>query len=516
MDIQRIQDSVNIDRLSDYIGIRTKAGRQALKEKTGQWTSDVRQLKQKSYEFATLQQTLQNSSIIKELNLTFRDLSEMESELDTLVEKASDLETEAFNELLFLQPWSQPFNFIPYLLAFWSALRVYIFPGMSLLMPLMMLIMPFIILRFMFSIPITIGRYTMILSTLFSGQITSLLDPNFVKDTPVSAVPFDFFQLFKSGFLLLTIGQSFLQPYWSYKHLSSIDSIITKKAKALLHFKALYEGTVSLFKEHGYTLSPIPFAPDITDPRQLVAHAHLHTVYLKTARKRLGALEALVCLAKQTEMVPVHWSDDRQCLELTDAYDYNVPWSIRKTFDISMDQETGHALLTGPNRGGKSTTLRSVLTSCLLAHTYGCAPASVAVMSPLNTLFVCLTPEDLPGQKSRFEREIEFTAQTLKANPDQRHLVLLDELYHSTNPPDAEKACRIYTERLWQKQNTMSIVSTHLFDFVEQAPKTIQRLCCPATVDGDVIKYSYRLTEGVCKVSSVQELLVENGLITSV
>jgi DNA mismatch repair ATPase MutS len=336
-----------------------------------------------------------------------------------------------------------------------------------------------------------------------------------VKETPVSAVPFDIFQLFKSGFLLLTIGQSFLQPYWSWKHLSSIDAIIVKKSKALLHFKALYEGTVSLFKEHGYTLSPIPFAPDITDPRQLVAHAHLHTVYLKTARKRLGALEALVCLAKQENMVPVYWSD-RPCLELTDAYDYNVPSSIRKTFDISMDQQTGHALLTGPNRGGKSTTLRSVLTSCLLAHTYGCAPASKAIMSPLNTLFVCLTPEDLPGQKSRFEREIEFTAQTLKANSDQRHLVLLDELYHSTNPPDAEKACRIYTERLWQQQNTMSIVSTHLFDFVEQAPPTIQRLCCPATMNGDVINYSYRLTEGVCKVSSVQELLVENGLITSV
>jgi len=515
MDIQRIQDSVNIDRLSDYIGIRTKAGKQALKEKTGQWTSDVKRLKQKSYEFATLQHTLKNEDLKKHLDQTFHDLKELEPELDTLMEKASDLETEAFNELLFLQPWSQPFNFIPYLLAFWSALRVYIFPGMSLLMPLMMLIMPFIILRFMFSIPITIGRYTMILSTLFSGQITSLLDPNFVKDAPVSAVPFDIFQLFKSGFLLLTIGQSFLQPYWSYKHLSSIDAIIVKKSKALLHFKALYENTVSLFKGHDYTLSPIPFGPDITDPRQLVAHAHLHTVYLKTARKRLGALEALVCLARQTNMVPVHWSD-RPCLELTDAYDYNVPSSIRKTFDISMGQETGHALLTGPNRGGKSTTLRSVLTSCLIAHTYGCAPASKAIMSPLNTLFVCLTPEDLPGQKSRFEREIEFTAQTLKANPAQRHLVLLDELYHSTNPPDAEKACRIYTERLWQQQNTMSIVSTHLFDFVEQAPSTIQRLCCPATVDGSTIKYSYRLTGGICKVSSVQELLVENGLISSV
>ncbi len=91
--------------------------------------------------------------------------------------------------------------------------------------------------------------------------------------------------------------------------------------------------------------------------------------------------------------------------------------------------------------------------------------------------------------------------------------MLLDELYHSTNPPDASKACEIYTEQLWKRTNTVSIISTHLFDFVEGAPALIQRLCCPATVKGDTVHYTYRLGTGVCRVSSVQELLVENGLI---
>ena len=138
-------------------------------------------------------------------------------------------------------------------------------------------------------------------------------------------------------------------------------------------------------------------------------------------------------------------------------------------------------------------------------------------MTPFHTLFVCLTPEDLPGEKSRFEREIEFTAATLALPLEKTSLVLLDELYHSTNPPDAEQACRLYTDQLWARPGTLSVISTHLFEFVEKAPASIQRLCCPASVEEDgSLRYSYRLEKGLCRVSSVKELLEENGLVRHV
>ena len=521
MDIHRIQDSVNIEMLADHIEIRTKAGLAALKEKTETWVSDPKRLQQRSHEFATLQSSLLSvPSLDKQLVEEFAALKRLEPELDALVEKASDLETEAFNELLFLKSWSQPFNFMPFVLIFWSVLRVYVFPGMAMLMPIMMLILPFIIVRIILGIPITLGRYTMLLSALFSGNLSSILDPNFIHSeeaqTPSKPATFDIFQLFKSGLLAVTVAQSFLQPYWTYQHLSSIDTIIQQKAAALTEFKTVYERIRGVLKAAKYTLSPCPFAPDLTDPRQLVAAAHLHPVFLKTARRRLGALEALVCLARTTGFTPVHWLPDRgssSTIELQDAYDYRVDPVQRIAFDLTMNKGSHHALLTGPNRGGKSTTLRGILTCMLLAHTYGCATATYAALTPFQSVYVCLTPEDLPGKKSRFEREIEFTAATLRVPETQRSLVLLDELYHSTNPPDASKACEIYTEQLWKRTNTVSIISTHLFDFVEGAPATIQRLCCPATTDGTAIHYTYRLGTGVCRVSSVQELLVENGLI---
>jgi DNA mismatch repair ATPase MutS len=133
-------------------------------------------------------------------------------------------------------------------------------------------------------------------------------------------------------------------------------------------------------------------------------------------------------------------------------------------------------------------------------------------MTPFDKLFVCLKPDDLPGSKSRFEREIEFTANTL-THGNQRLLILIDELYHSTNPPDALRSCEIYCKQLWKKDQIVSVISTHLFEFVEQAPVEIQRICCPARInDNGEIQFEYNLIEGVCKVSSVDSLLKSNGL----
>jgi hypothetical protein len=502
----KIQDAIHLETLATHLGVVTQSGKNALKEKTEIWTSDLKKLKQRSAEFAIIQ-GLAKEGKLDILHPLFTELKDLEPEIDALITKASDLELEAFNELLFLKDWSTPFNFIPFLLTIWALIRVYVFPGMALLMPLMILVLPFILVRFVFRVPLTVGRYFHMITAMFSGQIESLFNPN-VNPAPPT---FDFLALAKHGVIIATVVQSFLQPYWSFQHLSAIDQIIHKKAIALQRFQELYSQIDYILTERGFTMRKNPFAREIEDNRQLVAEAQLHPAYLKLALKNLGSLEVLLRAASDPGLVPVTWlSNSEPVFQLTGGYDYRVG-TTRVPFHIRLDGKQGHSLLTGPNRGGKSTTLRAILTSCALAHTYGFAFAEQASMTPFKRLYICLTPEDLPGKKSRFEREIEFTAETLKETG--RSLVLLDELYHSTNPPDAAQACTLYTERLWAKSNTLSIISTHLFDFVEKAPKAVQRLCCPATEQEDgSIRYSYQLSPGISKVSSVKELLIENGL----
>jgi hypothetical protein len=526
MDVAVLQKSLDLDTLAAWAGIRTAAGKEALAAKTADWTTDPTALRARSYEFAALQHSLQETPRLQQtLAAEFESLSALESDLLALCEPTSDLEQEAYKELLFLPDWARPLNFIPFLLVIWSICRVYVFPGMSLLMPIAMMILPFFLLRFLFGIPITTDRYFHMVNGLFTGNITAAFQPPNAAATAAATAAassflpsFDIGSITKMGILGITIVQSFLQPYWTFQHLSAIDSLLLKKANTLLAYNRLYESIQHRMTQAGYTLSPNPFRPDTEDPRQVVAYGHLYPNLLRMSLRRLGALEALVRLAAQPDMNPVSWllSSTSAQLTLIGAYDYRVNDANRKTFTIRLgtSSHSGHALLTGPNRGGKSTTLRGVVASLLLAHTYGAAMASAAQLTPFHALRVCLTPEDLPGSKSRFEREIEFTASTL--NEKGASLVLIDELYHSTNPPDAERACRIYTQELWRKPNTLSVISTHLFEFVKDAPSDVQRICCPATVDEQgVVYYSYQLSPGVCEVSSVSELLRENGLVTT-
>jgi DNA mismatch repair ATPase MutS len=278
----------------------------------------------------------------------------------------------------------------------------------------------------------------------------------------------------------------------------------------VVRFRELYTQLQTTLDYHGFNFFKCPL-PKINGERDATARAILESSYFKLALKYIGSLEVIMALAHKKEINPVSWVKSlTPIFKIKNTFDFQVTEANRKVISANFNS-SAHALLTGPNKGGKSTVLRALSTAALLAHTYGCAPGYLT-STPFTKMFVCLKPDDLPGSKSRFEREIEFTANTLKFN--RPILVFIDELYHSTNPPDALRSCQIYCNQLWKKSNIVSVISTHLFKLVEDSDKNIQRICCPATIDeaGD-IHFEYSLKKGICTVSSVDELLKINGLM---
>jgi DNA mismatch repair ATPase MutS len=91
-------------------------------------------------------------------------------------------------------------------------------------------------------------------------------------------------------------------------------------------------------------------------------------------------------------------------------------------------------------------------------------------------------------------------------------LVLYDELFHSTNPPDGIRTAERFLEQLWAKETILSIVSTHVFELVDSAPDSVQRLCCSAEEDGETLTFLYDVKPGICKVSSVKSIWERFGL----
>jgi hypothetical protein len=505
-----VDSIIDTDRFSDWIGLQTKVGKKCFNKQVAEWNVEPKKLSSLSNRFKRFKEAFERDpEFYPECNSIFKEISECEKELNNLITSESALERESYNEILFFRPMLQPLNFIPFVLSIWSFIRVYLLPGISFIVPFLTLLAPYIILRFAFNVPMTFNNYMNILHSMISGNFAKVLDPNAAAPANTTSMsPLNFIKQF--GVVIVTFVQGIIQPYWSYKHLKSIDDIITEKGRLVLRFRDLYSRLKEILSQHGFNFFKCPL-PEMEGSRDATAHAILESSYFKLALKYVGSLEVIMALANKEEMNPVLWvKSDSPIFRARDTFDFQVPYSSRKTISANFDVNS-HALLTGPNKGGKSTVLRALSISALLAHTYGCSLGYLTA-TPFVKMFVCLKPDDLPGSKSRFEREIEFTANTLTFN--EPILVFIDELYHSTNPPDALRSCDIYCKQLWKKKNIVSVISTHLFELVENAEKDIQKLCCPARIDeaGD-IHFEYSLKKGICKVSSVDELLKNNGLM---
>ena len=499
-----VDSILDVDTFSKYIGLQTVSANKYLNNKIKEWSNDKKRLSTLSLRFRRFKDAMKKDpDFYKECHEYFKEIAECEKELNDLITSESDLEKESYNEILFFRPILKPLNFSPYLLTFWSFLRVYLLPGLSFIVPIITLLAPYIVLKVAFNMPITLNSYMHILHSMVSGNFDQVMNP----DAIMTISPVNFLKQF--GIVIVTLVQGIIQPYWTYKHLRSIDQIILDKGRLVNKFKQLYDALETTLVRNGFTFFKSPL-PHIRNNRNATAHAMFNASYFKLALKYIGSLEVMMCLANQKDFYPVKWVRSAEPVFIAKhTFDFNVPSEVRKSLSVKFDKNR-HALLTGPNKGGKSTVLRALSISTLLAHTYGCAPGHVT-LTPFSKMFVCLKPDDLPGSKSRFEREIEFTANTLK---NKEHImILIDELYHSTNPPDALRSCQIYCDQLWKKPNMVSIISTHLFELVEKAPDNIQKLCCPAKINNDKIHFNYTLNKGICKVSSVDELLRVNGLL---
>lgn len=499
---------MDISGLSDWLGIKTKAGEQALIDR--EWNQNPREA---SWRFACIREALKGQMPVAS---QFEKLAILEKELDPLLKSTSELEHETYSELLFLSNWSKPLNFIPYLLAFWSVLRVYIMPGISFMLPLLIVIMPYLILKYILHLPMDKKTYWDILYKILKGQMPIGSGTDGPTVTPAQN-PKDILKfLGQIGWVGTTLFQSMAQPYWNFKHLRKVDEIISKKGKFVSELNVLYNEISDIMKQIGIKMYKNPLASGQNDQNQdartSLASVLTDPIPIRHCLRLLGQMEVLLALASRPDICPVRWSNSNSTiLKLKGCYDFHVADKNQKTFDLDLSDKT-HVLLTGPNRGGKSTVLRAVTSSIRLAHTYGCSFGSDCEMSILTNMFTCLKPDDLPGTKSRFEREVEFTSGTLR--PRGPAIILIDELYHSTNPADAKEACKVYLKHLWDQPNTLSIISTHIFDLVEDSDETkVQRLCCPAKDLGNGhIEFLYGLQPGICKVSSVHELLLASGM----
>jgi hypothetical protein len=383
-----------------------------------------------------------------------------------------------------------------------SVFKQYIVPALAVMTPFFMIIMPYVVLTIWYKMPITVSQYTHFLLASMGLHELDLRNPRTVLQGSIT---------------LFSLGQSIYQPIQNALHLQTIHGQLMEKARAAEQLvdcvEALFE-ELPLLQTMKNPLSNL----DRGDPHRLFAYFWDHPYHLRLGLQTVGDIEVVYRFAAEKKLVPVQFvSKPGPHLVIQNGIDPMLKDSV--PFSIKL-MKHHHAILTGPNRGGKSSVLRSTLLCVVLAQTFGMGFAEESILlRPFDWIATGLRLEDRPGTASMFESEVEFAIQILqraKERPQEIGCILFDELFHSTNPPDGARTADIFLQKLWQTSNTASFISTHVFDLAKKAHKHIQKLCVPAhKKENGNIEFTYTLQKGICEVSSVDLILKEKGLLES-
>ena len=158
--------------------------------------------------------------------------------------------------------------------------------------------------------------------------------------------------------------------------------------------------------------------------------------------------------------------NDSERIELRDArhpiVERNLPAGTFVPNDIALDTEGERLMIiTGPNMSGKSTCMRQVALSVIIAQAGGFVPAASANLGVVDRIYTRVGASDNVAQgESTFMVEMRETASILHG-ATRRSLVILDEIGRGTSTYDGLAIAWAVAEHLHDVIGCRGMFATH-------------------------------------------------------
>lgn len=166
--------------------------------------------------------------------------------------------------------------------------------------------------------------------------------------------------------------------------------------------------------------------------------------------------------------------------------------------DIKMDKDTNILLITGPNMAGKSTYMRQVAITVIMAQ-IGCfVPAREANMPIFDAIFTRIgASDDLVSGESTFMVEM-LEANNALLNATSNSLILFDELGRGTATFDGMALAQSIIEYISENIGAKTFFSTHYHELtdLENNLKGLKNIHVSAYEENGNITFLHKIKEG--------------------
>ncbi|MHB1075736.1 DNA mismatch repair protein MutS [Thiobacillus sp.] len=225
------------------------------------------------------------------------------------------------------------------------------------------------------------------------------------------------------------------------------DKALSAQDRALAREKALFEALLETLTPH---------VPDLLS----IAAALAEIDVLASQAERAGTLK--LCAPDYSEEPGIVIRGSRH-----PVVEAQVAHFIPN--DVLLTRSRQMLLITGPNMGGKSTYMRQVALTALLACCGLWVPANSAKIGDIDQIFTRIgASDDLAGGRSTFMVEMTETAHILH-NASANSLVLLDEIGRGTSTFDGLALAWAVARHLVAATRAFTLFATHYFELTQLA-----------------------------------------------